>query len=127
MAPTAVVVVNDDPTFQAQLEQCLAETAYAPMPQPTPAAARAQLTAVQPAAVVVKLPSTSPAQEQALLTHLQQDPTSRQIPVLLCSDHPALLQRAVRALQPRPGVVLASTPDADELVAKLAAAAERHP
>ena len=127
MAPTAVVVVNDDPTLQVQLEQRLVERDYAPIPQPGPAAARTQLTAAQPAAVVVRLPSASAAQEQALLSHLQHDPTSRQLPVLLCSDRPALLQSAVRALQPRPGVVLASTPDADELVAKLAATEARHP
>ncbi len=125
MPPTSVVVVNDDPALQAQLEQCLTDTDYTPIPQPAPTEATTQIAETQPAAVVVKLPSASPPeQEHVLLAHLQDDPSSREIPVLVCSDRPAVLQSAVQALQPRPGVVLASAPDAEELRAKLQVAQE---
>jgi hypothetical protein len=128
MNPAAVVIVNDDPTLQAQLDQCLADTDYAPLPQPAPAAAATQIAAAHPAAIVVKLPTQHPPQEEhALLAHLHDDPGSRQIPVVVCSDRPAVLQSAVQALQPRPGLVLASAPDAEELRAKLHVAQEATP
>ncbi len=125
MPPTPVLVVNDDPALQAQLEDRLVDTPYEPIPQPSLAAAASQIAAAQPAAVVVKLPSESPPQEErALLAHLNDDPGSREIPVLVCSDRPAVLQSAVQELQPRPGVVLVSAPDAEELRAKLRVAQE---
>ena len=128
MDPAPVLVVNDDPTFQTQVEDCLSTSGYRPLPQPWAALAPATLAHALPAAIVVHLPSAGPPeQEHALLARLQADPHLRPIPVLLCSARPALLQSAVHTLQPRPGVVLASTPGADELVAKLAVAAAGHP
>ena len=122
MTPAPVIVVNDDPTLQTQLEPCLADTAYAPIRQPWSTDAPTRLAQTQPVAVVVNLPSAgSPDQERSLLAHLQEDPGLRQTAVLVCSDRPAILQSAVQALQPRPGVVLASVPDAEELRAKLQA------
>jgi hypothetical protein len=120
MSAERIVIVNDDPTLQTELEHHCADTPYAPYPQPWSADAAALLAASPPVAVVVHVPSAlPPAQEGAVLAELQADPALRQIPVLVCSDRPAILQSAVQELQPRPGAVLASAPDAEELRAKL--------
>jgi len=125
MSSERVVIVDDDPALYAQLEHRCAGTSYTPRAQPWSADAAARLAEAQPAAVVIHVPSAGPApQEASLLAHLQEDPDIRHVPVVVCSERPAVLQSAVQALQARPGVVLASAPVAEEVVSKLQAAQE---
>jgi DNA-binding NtrC family response regulator len=117
MSPTPIIVVNDNPTFQEQLEQRLVASAYEATILPSSAPLSLTDEHQRPGAVVINVPCNQRlAQEQCLQALLDDDP---QVPVLVCSDRPTVLQSAVKALSSRPGTVLACSPDADELLAKL--------
>ena len=114
------VIINDDPILQEQLEQRLVDPTYKLIPLPATAPSSTTIEQVHPAVIVVNVPGHhSLEQEQPLLELLHNDPFIQKIPVLVCSDRPAVLQSVMRKLQQRPGVVLASRPDVEELLVKL--------
>ncbi len=71
---------------------------------------------------MIHLSETASATSE-VLTALQDDPATKRIPVVVCSDNVTLRQTAVTALRQRPGCVQASSCDPDELSAKLSTAA----
>jgi DNA-binding NtrC family response regulator len=120
MSTKPVVVVNTDPALQANLEQRLADTAHDLVLSPTAADAPAVISESHPTAIVVNLPcDASPEHEQSLLEHLCEDAESRETPVVLSSERPAVLQSAMSQLRSRPGGVQASIPDAEEIAVKV--------
>lgn len=128
MDTLVVIFVNHNSTLQAEVEQCFVDVPYKLISHSQPEDARQALALEPPTAIVVILPSDAPReQEQALMAQLQSDPDAQQIPVLVCSDQPAVLRSAVHALQQRPGKVHASSTDAKEILAQLQAFKENNP
>lgn len=125
MSPTPIVMFNDDPMLQAQLEHSLVGPAYKLITLPLAALSSTTIEQAHPEVIVINVSRHhSPEQDQsflALLGLLHTDSLIDQIPVVVCSDHPAILQSVIHDLQPRPGAVSCSQPELGELMAKIEA------
>ncbi len=121
-APT-VVIVDQEGAFLDQMQHILIDTQYQPIVKHWTEDAPAAIVRAHPDAVVVNLPGDCPqAWEAALLAMLHDDPAIHHIPVVVCSENPAVLQSVVKELHTRTGTVIASSSDPDEVRAKLKAA-----
>jgi hypothetical protein len=123
MSPTSVIMFNDDPVLQEQLEYRIVGPAYTLITLSSAALSSTIIEQAHPAVIVINVSSHhSSEQEQsflALLSLLHTDSLIAQIPVVVCSDRRAVLQSVIQDLQPRPGAVSCSEPEVDELLAKL--------
>jgi hypothetical protein len=125
MSPTSVVMFNDDPMLQAQLEHSLIGPVYNLITLPSSALSSTMIEQAHPEVIVINISRHhSPGQEQSfleLLGVLHTNSRISQIPIVVCSDRPALLQSVLHDLHPRPGAVSCSQPELGELMAKIEA------
>jgi CheY-like chemotaxis protein len=95
MAPPKIVVLDDDPTFLSLMEELLAEDGYRVHALTGDLSAHERICAEQPSVVILDLWLGQPDAGWTLLSMLELNPATRDIPVIVCSgDTKVLDERA---------------------------------
>jgi CheY-like chemotaxis protein len=114
-----VTVVNDHPEFLALMTEFLSEEGYNVTAIPKHQGAFDQIKASQPDIVICDLIFDNMPAGWALLDMLYLDPTTRAIPLILCSAATRMVQEAVPALAGK-GIVWLEKPfELETLIALL--------
>jgi CheY-like chemotaxis protein len=117
-----VIALVDDDEFNLRLmDLWLRVAGYQTLRCAAQAAAYDLVRVARPAAIILDLMEGTRPAGWATLAHLQGDPLTRAIPVILCSAHTDLLRAQQGYLRSLGGDTLGKPFTAEELVAKLEA------
>jgi CheY-like chemotaxis protein len=92
MAPPTIVVIDDDPTFLALMEDLLQEDGYRVEALIGDGSTHERICAEQPAVVILDLWLGQPDAGWTLLSMLELDPATRDIPVIIASGDSKMLE-----------------------------------
>ena len=121
MATPVIAVVEDDPDIRELLDQLLTLEGYRVLLFHRGADAHAQFRRIKPDLVILDLWLETEAQGETVLGLLEQDVTTRDIPVIVCSGHIAVLKDKAAEFRKRGYGVVPKPFNIDELLAAVRA------
>jgi CheY-like chemotaxis protein len=111
-----ITVVEQDPILSMLVMELLAESDYAPMLWTEHIGAIAFIRRMMPDLIILDLWLRSRGDGWTVFNHLQHDPATRQIPIILCADDSLLLQMDEAQLVERAAAVLEKPFEIDHLL-----------
>jgi DNA-binding NtrC family response regulator len=120
MTQRVIAVVDDEPDLVEVLEALLRDAGYDVVLWDQGKGAYELIRQVQPALVILDLWLEHPGAGGMVLGMLELDPTTRHIPVIVCSAHQQLFRDQQALLQDKGYILLEKPFDVDVLLAHIA-------